>query len=155
MIYASALLHSFSFQNEDIIVRGSRNYHTIFGKFLSFALDDSLENCAFIDHELAIKSNFDGILCFSVARGINKAIFLLLLLFCCLFLARLKSSCDEGLVNDIFSKKCINCVHKYHIVSTISFLKHQVNLDLSIFLLVFWCLISCLLRVFCAFCRAQ
>ena len=38
---------------------------------------------------------------------------------------------------------------------SISFQKHQVNLDLSIFLLVFWCLISCLLRVFCAFCRAQ
>ena len=149
MIYASALLHSFSFQNEDI-VRGSRNYHTIFGKFLSFALDDSLENCAFIDHELAIKSNFDGILCFSVARGINKAIFLLLLLFCCLFLARLKSSCDEGLVNDIFSKKCTSITSV-----SISFQKHQVNLDLLIFLLVFWCLISCLLRVFCAFCRAQ
>ena len=140
----------FSFQNEDIIVRGSRNYHTIFGKFLSFALDDSLENCAFIDHELAIKSNFDGILCFSVARGINKAIFLLLLLFCCLFLARLKSSCDEGLVNDNFSKKCTSITSV-----SISFQKHQVNLDLLIFWLVFWCLIACLLRVFCAFCRAQ
>ena len=147
MIYASALLHSFSFQNEDINVRGSRNYHTLFGKFLSFALDDSLENCAFIDHELAIKSNFDGILCFSVARGINKAIFLLLLLFCCLFLARLKSSCDEGLVNDIFSKKCINCVHKYHICfhqfSKTSSKPGFVNIFIS-----FWCLISCLLRGF-------
>ena len=47
---------------------GSRNYHTIFGKFLRFALDDSFENCAFIDHELAIKSNFDGILCFAVRQ---------------------------------------------------------------------------------------
>lgn len=124
MIYVSALLHFFFhpkmkilvlldlwFEKYIIFILALEITIPFFGKFLRFALDDSFENCAFIDHELAIKSNFDGILCFAV----RQQSYFLLLLFCCLFLARLKSSCDEGLVNDIFSKKCINCAHKYHI----------------------------------------